>query len=264
MGAQAELPYGVKVERSAVAGVPVERLSPAQREPRVLLHLHGGGFAMGSCDSHRALAAHLSIACKAEVILPEYRLAPEHPFPAGLEDVVKVYSQLLDDGVRADQIVVSGDSAGGGLALSSALMAKERGLPLPRALVLLSPFTDLTLSAASLKTRAAVDPWLRPQDFPAICDAYLNGADPSHRLVSPLMADLSEFPPMLIHVGEQEVLHDDSTRLAERATAAGVEVELEVGEELWHVWHFFAPALPEANEAIERIGAFVDRIFDDR
>jgi monoterpene epsilon-lactone hydrolase len=261
MGAQAELPSGLLVERTTIAGVPVERLASTRREQRVVLYVHGGAFVMGSCDSHRSLCARLSAACKAEVILPEYRLAPEHPFPAGLEDLVDVYAGLLDSGLRPEQIVVAGDSAGGGLAISTLLSAAERGLPMPRALVLLSPFTDLTLTAPSLETHAAVDPWLRPQDVPAVRDTYLNGADPAHPLASPLWADLSKLPPTLIHVGDQEILLDDSTRLAERAAAAGVNVELEVGKELWHVWHFFAPALPEATEAIARIGDFVDQLF---
>ncbi|HVI03273.1 MAG TPA: alpha/beta hydrolase [Enhygromyxa sp.] len=216
---------------------------------------------MGSCNSHRALCARLSVACNAEVILPEYRLAPEHPFPAGLEDLVQVYASLLEGGLRADEIVVAGDSAGGNLALSTVLLARDRGLPMPRALVLLSPFTDLTLTGASLVTHAEIDPWLRPQAVPVVRDTYLGGADPSHPLASPLWADLHGLPPMLIHVGEQEILLADSTRLAERASDAGVEVEIEVGKDLWHVWHLFAPALPEANEAIARIGDFVDRVF---
>lgn len=261
MGAQAELPSGLLVERTTIAGVPVERLSFASREPRIILYMHGGGFVMGSCDSHRSLCARLAAACKAEVIVPEYRLAPEHPFPAGLEDAVSVYKGVLEAGVSADQIVVAGDSAGGGLAISTLLLAADRGLPMPRAMVLLSPFTDLTMSGASVEICAAIDPWLRAADLPPICDAYLQGVDPAHPLVSPLWADLSQLPPMLIHVGEHEILLDDSTRLAERAAAAGVDVEIEIGEELWHVWHFFAPALPEAIESIDQIGNFVDRQF---
>jgi acetyl esterase/lipase len=261
LGAQAEMPSGVLVERSTIAGVPVERLSPAHREQRVVLHLHGGGFIIGSCNSHRALCARLSAACKAEVVVPEYRLAPAHPFPAGLDDTVGVYAGLLESGVPADQIVLAGDSAGGGLALSTLLSAAKRGLPMPRGVLLLSPWTDLTLTGASLQTRAAIDPYFRPRDLPVMRDAYLNGVDPAHPLASPLWADLSGLPPMLIHVGEQEILLDDSTRLAERATAAGVSVEIETGEGLWHIWHTFAPALPEANEAIARIGDFVDRLF---
>jgi epsilon-lactone hydrolase len=261
IGAQAEMPADVQVERTTIADVPAERLYPANREQRVLLHIHGGGFVMGSCDSHRSLCARLGIACKAEVVLPEYRLAPEHPFPAGLDDAVRVYASLLDAGLRAEQLVVAGDSAGGNLALSTLLSAADRGLPMPRALVLLSPFTDLTLTSASLSTHKDIDPWLRADTLEDFRELYLNGADPADPRLSPLWGDLSKLPPTLIHVGDQEILLDDSRRLAERAKAAGVDVELQLGEELWHVWHLFAPVLPDANEALARIGEFVDRRF---
>jgi epsilon-lactone hydrolase len=261
IGAQAELPPDLGVEREAIAGVPAEWLSPPRCEDRVVLHLHGGGFAMGSCTSHRALAANLAIACKARLALPEYRLAPEHPFPAGLDDAVEVYAALLAQGIGAEQIVVSGDSAGGGLALSTMLKIAERGLARPCALVLLSPWTDLTLSGESIETRAAVDPWLRPHILAPMRGHYLVDTDPSHPLVSPLQGDLSALPPTLIQVGDHEILLSDSTRLAERARAAGVDVDLQVSEELWHVFQLFAPALPDANEAFVRIGEFVDRCF---
>src|SRR5690606_7976587 len=145
--------------------------------------------------SHRAMCARLGVACKAEVVVPEYRLAPEHPFPAGLEDLVVVYARLLESGVRAHQIAMTGDSAGGGLVISTLLAAADCGLPMPRAVVLLSPWTDLTLTAPSLEGRADIDPWLQPQGMPLIRDAYLQGADPAQPLASPLWADLSKLPP---------------------------------------------------------------------
>jgi epsilon-lactone hydrolase len=261
MGAEAEMPEGVAVERTTLAGVPAEWLTPEGHEQRVLLHVHGGGFAMGSCVSHRALAARIGVASKARVVLPEYRLAPEHPFPAGLDDVVEVYAALLDDGVRADQLVVAGDSAGGNLALASLLRAAQRGLPMPRAVVLLSPWIDLTLTGSTIETRAAADPWLQPAMLEPMREIYLGSGDPADPFASPLWGDLSSLPPTLVHVGDHEILLSDSQRLAERAAAAGVDVELYVGPELWHVWHLFSPALPDANEALARIGAFVDARF---
>jgi epsilon-lactone hydrolase len=171
MGAQAELPAGVRVEASTLAGVHVERISPtasAEHEQRVILYSHGGAFSMGSCTSYRGLAARLALACDALLVLPEYRLAPEHCFPAGLDDIVAVYAALLASGIRAEQIVMAGDSAGGNLTVSAALRIAKRGLALPRALVLLSPWTDLTFSGETLKTRAAIDPWLQPSMFPPI------------------------------------------------------------------------------------------------
>ncbi len=261
MGAQADMPAGVMISSDELAGVPVEWLTPAKREQRVILYLHGGGFSMGSRVSYRGFVARVAVACRAQAVLAEYRLAPEHAFPAGLHDAVDVYEALLATGIEADQIIVIGDSAGGGLSLSTLLEAGQRGLPMPRAMVLLSPWTDLTLSGESLTTHVDVDPWLSPRTFPPIIEGYLAGADPANPLASPLWADLSGLPPMLIHVGDQEILLSDSLRLAERARAAGVEVELEIGEDLWHVWHFFAPALPDANEGIAKIGAYVDAQF---
>ncbi|PRP90944.1 Monoterpene epsilon-lactone hydrolase [Enhygromyxa salina] len=263
MGAEAEMPAGVAVERGTVAEVPVEWLTPTNEATRVVLHLHGGGFALGSCQSHRALAARIGVASKARVVVPDYRLAPENPFPAGLDDVVEVYAALLADGLRAEQIVVSGDSAGGNLALSTLLRAAARGLPMPRAVVLLSPWTDLTLTGESLETRAAVDPWLQPEMLEPMRETYLGGGDPADPFASPLWGDLSLFPPTLVHVGDHEILLSDSQRLVERAAAAGVDVELHVGQELWHVWHLFSPGLPDANDALARIGAFVEARFTD-
>jgi monoterpene epsilon-lactone hydrolase len=261
MGAQAEKPAGLMVTRSSLAGVPLEHLTPAIRERRVVLYVHGGGFAMGSCDSHRALAGWIGVACRARVVLPEYRLAPEHPFPAALDDVLAVYRSLLNSGTSPEQIIVVGDSAGGGLATSTMLRARDLGLPMPRALVLLSPWLDLTLSGESMQTRAEIDPWLKPVMCAPIRDLYLGQIDPGHPLASPLLAELARLPPMLIQVGDHEILLSDSERMFKRARAAGVQADLEVWPELWHVFQQFAPMLPEAVEAIQRIGAWVDERF---
>ncbi len=261
MGAQAEMPANVVVARSSLAGVPVELLTPMQRERRVVLHLHGGGFAMGSAASHRALAARIGEACRARVVLPEYRLAPEHPFPAGLDDALAVYKALLVTGTPAEQIIVTGDSAGGNLATAMLLRAKAVGLPMPRALVLLSPFLDLTMSGESMTSRAQVDPWLAPAMFEPIVGCYLGASDRTNPFVSPLFGDLRGLPPMLLQVGDHEVLLSDTTRMAERAHAAGVDVELEVYAECWHVFQLMAPVLPDAMQAFASMREFVDARF---
>jgi monoterpene epsilon-lactone hydrolase len=262
MGEQAEMPDGLQVERSRLAGISLEYLTPALTESRVLLHCHGGAFAMGSCVSHRALVGRIAGACRARAVLPEYRLAPEHPFPAGLDDLLAVYEALLRSGIAAEQILVMGDSAGGNLAVSTMMKARDAGLPMPRAMVLISPWLDLTCTGESMRTRADIDPWLSPALVDGIRDLYLAGADPAGALASPLGGNLAGLPPMLVQVGDQEILLSDSQRLHERAAAAGIEVELEVYPELWHVWHLFAPALPDAVDAINRIAAFVDARFD--
>jgi monoterpene epsilon-lactone hydrolase len=261
IGAQAEMPAGLMVARANLAGVPLEYLTPTLRERRVILHVHGGGFSTGSCESHRALAGRIGMACRARVVLPEYRLAPEHPFPAGLDDLLAVYRALLSNGTQPEQIIIVGDSAGGGLAVSLVLRAREAGLPMPRALVLLSPWLDLTCSGESMQTRAEVDPLVTHELLEQYSDAYLAGADPTHPLLSPLEAELVDLPPMLIQVGDQEILLSDAERMFERAQAAGVEVEFEAYANLWHLWHLFATMLPDAVEAIDRIGAYVDSRF---
>lgn len=258
MGAAAQPAEGLDVARRPLAGLPAEWLTTPGCSPRhALLHLHGGGYVMGSCASHRALTSRIASACGVRAVLPEYRLAPEHPFPAALEDGVAAYRALLEEGLAPSDIVVVGDSAGGGLALTTLVAARDAGLPLPAGAVLISPFTDLTGSGESLKTRAGLDPWLSPRLLDPVIARYVGDLDRSDPRVSPLFADLGGLPPMLVQVGDHEILLSDSTRLAERARAAGVEVDLEVWPDVWHVWHLFAPALPEANEALAKIGAFV-------
>ncbi len=257
MGAAARPAEGLEVGRRPLAGLPTEWLTtPGCSTRHALLHLHGGGYVMGSCASHRALTSRIASACGVRAVLPEYRLAPEHPFPAALEDGLAAYRALLEE-VAPEDIVVVGDSAGGGLVLTTLLAARDAGLPLPAGAVLISPFTDLTGSGESLRTRAGIDPWLSPRLLDPVIARYVGDLDRSDPRVSPLFADLAGLPPMLVQVGDHEILLSDSTRLAERARAAGVEVELEVWADVWHVWHLFAPMLPEANEALARVGAFV-------
>ncbi|MEZ4451437.1 MAG: alpha/beta hydrolase [Nannocystaceae bacterium] len=257
MGAAAALPEGLAVVQEPLAGMHAERLTPADAGERgVLLYLHGGGYAMGSCTSHRALVGRIAAACGLSARVPEYRLAPEHRFPAAIDDALAAYRALLAAGHRADEVIVAGDSAGGGLCAGLLVALRDAGDPLPAAAILLSPFTDLTFTGESVQSRAEVDPWLSPAMLEPMIRLLADEGDRRDPRASPVFADLRGLPPLLIHVGDQEILLSDSTRLAERAQAAGVAVEIEVWPELWHVFHFFAPLLPEANEALAKIGAF--------
>jgi acetyl esterase/lipase len=205
------------------------------------------------------LAARLCLASKLRVLLIDYRLAPEHPFPAAVEDAGKAYQWLLASGIAPEQIVIGGDSAGGGLALSTLLWLRERDVALPGATVLISPWLDLALTGPSLHTRAEVDPLCSIEGLRLAASYYLGSTDAKTPLASPLYGDLHGLPPLLIQVGDHEILLSDSTRLAEKAKAAGVDVSLEIWNEMWHVWHGWAATLPEAQQAIERIGAFIQQ-----
>jgi acetyl esterase/lipase len=252
-------------QRVVADGVPCEWLLAKGADPgRRLLYLHGGGWTAGSLDSHRPLSARIAAATGCAVLAVDYRLAPEHPFPAGLDDCVAAYDWLRAHGpagaAPARSVFVAGDSAGGNLTLALLLALKQRGLPLPNAAIPISPATDFLATGDSYRTRAAVDPVLTdgPDAIRVLSAIYLQGrAKPEEPLVSPLYGDFRGLPPLLLHVGDAEVLLDDSTRVAEKARAAGVDVTLEVWPEMPHVWHAFAPFLPEASQAIERIGAFV-------
>ena len=219
--------------------------------------LHGGGYCIGSINTHRGLLAGISAASGARGFAIEYRLAPEHPFPAAVEDAVAGYRWLLSNGVDPEQIIIGGDSAGGGLTVATLVALKDAGERMPAGAVCISPWTDMALTGESLVTKAEVDPMITTDGIARVRDAYVGTADPRTSLASPIYADLSGLPPMLIHVGENEVLLSDSTRLAERAEAAGVDVTLEVWPDMFHVWHFFAAMLPEGQQAIDRIGEWV-------
>jgi len=252
------IPNDVTVERVTAPIAPAEWLAPPSvRADVVVLYLHGGGYVIGSPRSHRHLAAAIARAGRARALVLDYRLAPEHPFPAALEDAVAAYRWLLAQGTAPARLVVAGDSAGGGLTVATLVALRERGLPLPAAGVAISPWVDLTCSARSYATNAGVDPIVRPAMVAEMARAYLGGADPRTPLASPLFADLSGLPPLLIHVGRDEVLLDDATGLAERAKAAGVAARLEIVPRMVHVWHWFLPMLDEAQTAVDEIGAFV-------
>lgn len=242
------------------AGVPASWITaPHARAECVVLYLHGGGYVIGSRTTHRDLAGRLSRAAAARVLLLDYRLAPEHPYPAAVDDTVAAYRWLLRQGVDPARLVIAGDSAGGGLTVAALVALRDAGDPLPAAGVCLSPWIDLEGLGDSMTGKASVDPIVQLPGLQWFAGQYLNGADPRSPLAAPLYADLHGLPPLLVHVGTAETLLDDATRLATRAEAAGVPVTLEAWEEMIHVWHLFAAMLPEGQQAIERVGAYIQQ-----
>ena len=246
-------------------GVSAEWLSgPRSSDNSVILYLHGGCYATGSVDTHRDLMTRLSSEASIRVLGLNYRLAPMHPFPAAVEDAAAAYRWLLGNGFEPARIAIVGDSAGAGLALATTITMREQGLPLAGAIVCLSPWVDLAVTGASMESKASEDPIVSREMLLGWGKLYLGDHDPRTPLASPLYADLDQLPPLLIQVGSAEVLLDDSIRLAERASAAGVNTTLEVWPDMIHVWQSFAPILPEARQAIERIGKFVRTHLDDQ
>ncbi|MBM4255071.1 MAG: alpha/beta hydrolase [Deltaproteobacteria bacterium] len=245
----------------SAGGVPAEWIAgPGAADDRVILYVHGGGYVMGSINTHREVVARLSKASGARGLALEYRLAPEHPFPAPVEDATAAYRWLLSQNIKPSNIVVAGDSAGGGLTVATLLAIRDAKLPLPAAGVCISPWVDMEGTGESMKTRAKADPVVQKEGLLGMAQLYLGGKDPKSPLAAPLHADLKGLPPLLIQVGDAETLLDDSTRLADKAKKAGVKVELEVWPEMPHVWHLFAPFLPEGQQAIEKIGKYVRQI----
>lgn len=258
----APLPEGVHLERVDAGGVPAEWTAVAgtSREHAVL-YLHGGGYVMGSVVTHRGLVAGISQASGARVLSLDYRLAPEHPYPAAVDDAVGAYRYLLARGMAPGRIAIAGDSAGGGLTLATLLALREAGEALPAAGVCISPWADLSQSGATMQSRADEDPMVSRELLQRMADAYLGAGDPGAATASPCFADLAGLPPLLVQVGSAEVLLDDARRVAQQARAAGVSVELEEWEGMIHVWHAFALLLPEARQAIERIGSYLRARF---
>jgi len=248
----------IETERVGVNGTPAEWISaPESQENRVILYLHGGGYLFGSARTHRVMLAHMARASKARVLALDYRLAPEIPFPAPVEDSVSAYRWLLDQGISAKKMVIGGDSAGGGLAIAALVALRSVGEPMPAAGVCISAWTDMESTGQSHTTNAESDPSVSKERLLKIAKVYLAGKDPTAPLASPIHADLTGLPPLLLQVGSIEVLLDDSTLLKSRAKTAGVSVEMEVWDDMPHVWHHYAPILPEARKAIGRIGEFV-------
>jgi len=241
-------------------GVPAEWVLPeGDPSERVILFAHGGSYHSGSITSHYPLTANLAISTKARLLNMGYRLAPENPFPAALEDAQAAYHWLLSQGVLPNQIILAGDSAGGGLVLALLLILRDAGSPLPAAAVCLSPWTDLTCSGDSWQINGKRDVLVDQENLRQSAKLYTNGKDLRHPLISPLFADLHGLPPLLIQVGSDEALLDDSTKMAENARAAGVDVTLEVWDKMQHEWQYVASVLPEGRKALEHIGEFISK-----
>jgi epsilon-lactone hydrolase len=248
----------VQCERINAGGVDAEWVcAPGAASDRFVLYLHGGGYVIGSVKTHRDLMARISRAAQARVLGLNYRLAPEHPFPAAVDDAVAGYRWLLAQGTKPGRIAIAGDSAGGGLAAATLVAIRDAKLPTPGAGVMLSPWVDLEAIGQSMTTKSKADPVVQKEGLLGMAAAYLQGKDAHTPLAAPLYADLKGLPPLLIQVGDAETLLDDSTRFEARAKSARVSTKLEVWPEMIHVWQIFASFLPEGQEAIEGIGKFV-------
>jgi acetyl esterase/lipase len=246
------------IARVSAGGVPADEiLPPGLAAPRVVLYLHGGGYSLGSARSHRSLGKRIAYEAPARVLLPDYRLAPEHPFPAAVEDASAAYRWLLATGVRPERIAVAGDSAGAGLALALLVSLRDARAPLPACAVLLSPFADLECTGESYSKLADADPIVSREMGLAMGRAYVGDGDPGDPLASPVRAALHGLPPLLVQVGSREVVLDDARAIDRRAREAGVPVQLDVWPGMVHVWHLFASALEEGRRAIADLASFV-------
>jgi len=253
----AKVPVGVGVEPFTIGNIQAEWLKPQTVDPgRMILYVHGGGYVSGSCNDHRSIVAKFAQSIGFTCLTYEYRLAPEHPFPAAVEDSVTVYQWLLDQKFKPGNILIAGESAGGGLALALLLALKKSGLPMPVAVVAISPWTDLTCSGESYRTKnkkslAPLDSWT------VFSKHYCGNADPENSLISPLFGDLTGLPPMLINAGEDDELFDDGRAFAMKAKEAGVDVTFTAGKGMVHCYPLLAPMFQEATEALEEIVGFV-------
>ena len=249
---------GMKIEKVNIDGIQAEWLIPVNAShEKVILYLHGGGYVTGSIEDHRMMCGLLANSTEAKVLSPEYRLAPEHPFPAALDDSLKVYQWLLDQGYLSKNIIVAGDSAGGGLSVATVLALKERSGSLPAAVVCLSPWVDLTLKGQSHTTKAKAEAMLQTDVLREWALCYADESNLINPLVSPIYGDFHGFPPLLIQVGSEEILLDDSIMLTEKARADGVDVTLKVWDGMWHVWQALGDLIPENKKTFEEIGEFV-------
>lgn len=253
-------PTAVTYEAGTVGDIPGQWVIPKDADSSsALLYLHGGGYVMGSSDTHRKMVGHLANAIGIRAFVADYRLAPEHPYPAAVRDAVAAFRGLLADGIRPNRIVVGGDSAGGGLTIAMLLSLRDDGRPLPAAAMLLSPWTDLALTGESLESREQTDVTVTAAGARKMAEYYLGSAKVRAPLASPLYADLRGMPPTRIQVGADEILLDDSVRIAEKLKNSRVDVTIEVFPEMQHVFQFGAGTLPEADDAIARLGEFARR-----
>ncbi len=247
-----------KVEKVDAGGVPSEWVSaPGADAARAVLYLHGGGFAIGSLNTHRRLAYDISAASSARVLVIDYRLAPEHPFPAAVEDAAKAWRWLLAQGIAPSKLAIAGDSAGGGLTIATLVNLRDQKLALPACAVAISPWVDMEAVGTSMTARAKQDPMVQKPGLQWMAGLYLAGKDPKSPLAAPLHADLKGLPPVLVQVGSAETLLDDATRIAERLHKSGVEVKLAIWPNQLHVFPFFAPILSEGRDGCVEIGNFI-------
>lgn len=254
-----QVPADVRISPGLVGGVPGEWVEGTGTTNAVLLYLHGGGYFGCSAQTHRPIT--VAFARQGfRVFAPNYRLAPENQFPAAVDDAVAVYRGLLAEGYSHERIVVSGESAGGGLTLSLLLALREEGNPLPAGAAIFSPWTDLAATGDSIRTNAGRCAMFHGPDIAFSAQYYLGDMDPRNPIASPLYADLAGLPPLLIHVGADEVLRDDSTRLAEKARAAGVRVELKIWPVVPHAWQLAPHLIPEARESLRESGEFLRQL----
>jgi monoterpene epsilon-lactone hydrolase len=248
---------GVKSEPAEVPGITAEWLVPdVPDSDKALLYLHGGGYAIGSIRSHRSLASQIASASRCRALIIDYRLAPENKFPAAVEDAVKSYRWLLSQGYGPGNIVIAGDSAGGGLTAATLVSLRDAGDPLPAAAMMLSPWADLEVTGSSCRTVGWRDPMVSVYALKKWASLYLGASDPRDPLASPIYADLTGLPPFYIHVGTCEVLFADAVRLAEKAREDGVSVELDICDGMFHVYQFFSPMVQESREAVDKLGRF--------
>jgi len=248
----------VTVQKVDANGVPAEwTATPDADASSAILYLHGGGYVLCSLDSHRHLAAEVGRASGTRTLAIDYRLAPEHPFPAPVEDTLAAYRYLLDGGIKAERIAMAGDSAGGGLVVAAMLAIREAGLALPACGWCISPWVDMEAQGASFTDRAEADPTVQKATTQMMAEWYLGGANPRHPHASPLHADLRGLPPLLIQVGAAETLLDDSVALARKAGASDVMVDLQIWPEMIHIWHLYFPMLSAGRRAIAAGGSFV-------
>ena len=254
------LPVDLDIEcrSETIGGVAGEWLSMPDASPdEVTLYFHGGGYVIGSPNTHRCLAGRLARASRTRVLLLDYRRAPEHPFPAAVDDATAAYRALLERGTRPEKMALAGDSAGGGLAIATAIALRETRVDLPAAIAYISPWTDLAVTGESIMSRAALDPMCHKRGIQRLAELYLAGQDPRAPLASPLYANLRGLPPILIHIGEAETLYDDSVRLGARAREAGVDVSFKEWPDMIHVFPLFVPDISDSQRAIRELGEFL-------
>ena len=257
--------HGVIVRQESIAGVSCDLHVPKGCDDAPLIYyLHGGAYVMGSPATHRRLVSFIARAAGMRAILPDYRLAPENRFPAALEDSLAVYRALLRGGTRAGNIAIGGDSAGGNLAMATLLSLRDAGEPLPAACFLMSPWLDFAGQGESHETRARIDPWFRAEHLPAAAEKYVDLSAAKDPLVSPVYADATGLPPTFIQVGDHEILLSDSIRMADHIRMAGGRAEITIWPDMWHVFQFFVGQMPESMQAIEDIGAFLRKEFENR